>query len=119
VAPDSGIEQVIFGFSVAAAADRYVVGAPFDSSALLADPTDQSMAVAGAAYLFGLETGEKKYVKAPQPRPSAFGYSLALGTGRLVVGAAYEAGSAADSVAVPPDGATPAPAGAVYVFGLD
>lgn len=118
--PDSGIEQVIFGFSVAAGEGGFAVGAPYDSSALIGNPSDQSMGAAGAAYLFdSLEAGAKKqYVKAPRPRPSAFGYSLALGASRLVVGAAYEPDPAADSGAGPPD-PTSVPRGAVYVFGLN
>jgi hypothetical protein len=118
--PDSGIAQVLFGFSVAAHGDQYAVGAPWDSSALISDPSNHSMGAAGAAYLVGRGTGSKEqYVKAPRPRPSAFGYSLALDAGRLVVGAAYEADPTADSRAVPPDAATSAPTGAVYVFGLN
>jgi hypothetical protein len=120
VGPDSGIEQVIFGFSVAAGDGRYAVGAPYDSSALIENPSDQSMGAAGAAYLFsGLEAGaNKQYVKAPRPQPSAFGYSLALGGGRLVVGAAYEPDPAVDSGAGSSDPTSPRP-GAVYVFGLN
>jgi hypothetical protein len=78
------------------------------------------MGAAGAAYLFsGLEAGaNKQYVKAPRPQPSAFGYSLALGGGRLVVGAAYEPDPAVDSGAGSSDPTSPRP-GAVYVFGLN
>lgn len=118
VVPDTGFEQVIFGWSLAVDGDRYAVGAPYDSSGVVGDPNDRSTGAAGAAYLFGSQAGTKKqYVKAPRPRPSAFGYSLALGAGRLVVGAAYEADPAADSDAASPS--PPPPSGAVYIFGLN
>lgn len=115
--PDSGIEQILFGFSVAAYGDLHAVGAPWDSSALINNPTDQSMGAAGAAYLFSFAAGtQKQYVKATRPRRSGFGYSLALDAGSLVVGAAYEADPAADSGPDPSDLSKSAPAGAVYVF---
>jgi hypothetical protein len=121
VVPNSGIAQVIFGFSVAAGGGRYAVGAPYDSSGVVDDPSDKSMGAAGAAYLFAPEAaaGKKQYVKPPHPRPSGFGYSLALGSDRLVVGAPYEGDPAGDSGVGRRDGAIEIPRGAVYLFDLN
>ncbi len=97
-----------------------MVGVPYDRSGEVGNPYDNSVVGAGAAYVFARSQGSpaERYVKAPQPTWSGFGYSLDIAPGYLVVGAP-------DEMEPPlPPGATPAPydripSGAVYVFSID
>ncbi len=83
------------------------------------NPNDKSTVNAGAAYAFARGRGglAARYVKAPEPSGSAFGYALDIAPGYLVVGAPYE------EPLLPPDAPPPAdpptPAGAAYVFSID
>jgi hypothetical protein len=85
-----------FGLAVALDGDLLVVGAPGESSGgtqLDADPTDTSVPLDGAAYVYRLVDGEwslEHYVKPGYARTeSGFGLSVALSNGRFAVGAPW------------------------------
>jgi hypothetical protein len=120
--PASGnTEGVIFGWGVASDGERFVVTAPGDPSAIAGDPTNDSMRAAGAAYVFTPEQvgAKRQYLKEPHPRIGAFGFSLALGGGRLAIGAAYEPDPSMDAGPATLIFAAQHPSGAVYVFPLN
>lgn len=85
-----------FGYAIAAANGRILVGAPLD---------DAGAIDAGAAYLFDAKTGALLLTLAnPAPAPSdGFGYAVAIVGGHLVVAAPFESTTAPSS-------------GKVYVF---
>jgi hypothetical protein len=109
-----------FGTSVALSGDTLAVGAPFESSGVAGDETDESAFAAGAVYVF-TRTGEswtqEAYLKASNVgQGDYFGQALALSGDTLAVGAPRE-----DSIATGIDGdqgdeRTDFAAGAVYVF---
>jgi hypothetical protein len=69
-----------FGFSVAVGSGRIVVGAPFDTIDALTD--------AGSAHIYDLNGGYVGIITHPSAVASdRFGYSVAVGSGRIVVGA--------------------------------
>jgi hypothetical protein len=69
-----------FGFSVAVGSGRIVVGAPFDNIDALTD--------AGSAHIYDLNGGYVGIITHPSAVASdRFGYSVAVGSGRIVVGA--------------------------------
>ena len=89
-----------FGYSVAVGSGRIVVGAP--------DNNINSNADQGSAYIFDLNGNQLEIITASDGAAGDhFGYSVAVGSGRIVVGA-YEAhiGSNADQ-------------GAAYIFDLN
>jgi hypothetical protein len=98
-----GVEQDLFGFSVAMSADTAIVGAPFND-ALAYD--------AGAAYVYrrvgGEWINEQKLVPSVTAVGDHFGISIAISDGVAVVGASQ--GSESDHFAGP---------GAAYVYRFD
>lgn len=117
-------EDDSFGYSVALSGDTLAVGAPFESSAALGvnpDGEDDDSAIeAGAVYVFTRSSGvwsQEAYLKADNAQTGdAFGESLALFEGTLVVGAPGE-DSGTSGVSLEGSGNNAAGgAGAVYVF---
>jgi hypothetical protein len=99
-----------FGWSVAVSGDTVVVGAIGEDSnatGVNGNQTDNSAALAGAAYIFtrsGVTWTQQAYLKASNTAANDnFGYSVALSGDTVVAGAYTEDGSAIDS-------------GAAYVF---
>jgi hypothetical protein len=91
-----------FGRSLDLTTESLAVGAPFESSSAVGingDQTDNSNDEAGAAYLFTRDSesnwSQNAYVKASNTDANDwFGWSVALGTQTLVVGANFEDSSA-------------------------
>lgn len=82
VKPSDGAAGDNFGWSVAAGSNRIVVGAPGD---------DDKGGSSGAAYIFNLSgTGQVKLVPADGAASDQFGYSVAIGCNRVVVGAPFD-----------------------------
>jgi hypothetical protein len=111
-----------FGSSVALAGDTIVIGAPGeDSSATGVDgeEADNSAGAAGAAYVFtrtGVSWAQHAYVKASNTGArDAFGGSVALDRGALVVGALAEGSGATGVNGDQTDDSAPT-AGAAYLF---
>lgn len=107
-----------FGVSVAVSGDTIVVGARGDDSAATTvngDATDDSLADAGAAYVFvrnGTTWSQEAYLKASNSDAGdSFGYSAAIFQDTIVIGALYESGVAAD-----PFDNSATKSGAAYVF---
>jgi hypothetical protein len=92
---DAGDE---FGHSVAVGSSRIVVGAPYNNDTALGS---------GSAYIYDL-TGRivKKIVASDAANADYFGWSVAVGCGRIVVGAPYNDDTAQN-------------AGSAYIFDLD
>lgn len=112
VGPASGGFEVLFGWSIALADNRLLVGAIWDRSATEKDPTDQNAPGSGAAYLFDLEPGgwkQRNYLKG-SPTNLAFGYSVAMGPGRAAVGSDEQTGLT--------DARAPVLDGSAYVYSL-
>lgn len=115
----------LFGSAVALSADgnTLVVGAPGEASANVNNPQDNSMADAGAVYVFDRGSAawsQLQYLKASTPKPaSGFGAHLALsGDGTtLAVGATGES-SSATGINGNQDNTGSLHAGAVYVFAM-
>ena len=105
-----------FGSSVAVDGDVLVVGAEGEASADPADPTDNSAANAGAAYVFERENeqwSQHAYLKASNAdADDYFGSNIALADQRVVVGAWGEDSSDQSNLN---NNAAPG-AGAAYVF---
>ena len=111
-----------FGFSVATSGDTIVVGAPLEdgaSTGVDGDQTSDSTTNAGAAYAFVRSAGvwtQQAYLKASNTDAGdEFGYSVAIASDTVVVGARDE-----DSSATGVDGdassAGAEDSGAAYVF---
>ncbi len=116
-ASNTGIEDR-FGAAVAAFGDRIVVGAPGEDSnatGVNGSGSNNSMSLAGAAYVFRFVGGEwvqEAYLKASNTNDGdVFGTSVALGEDVVVVGAPGEDG---DGVNQSQNGVSNS--GAVYVF---
>jgi hypothetical protein len=118
-----------FGAAVSLAADgnTLAVGAPGDNSAAAGvdgDPNSGSMALAGAAYVFGRDGDswqQQAYVKPSNTgAEDEFGQHLSLSASgkSLLVGAAIEA-SAGTGIDGPQDDNSAPAAGAAFLFGLD
>jgi trimeric autotransporter adhesin len=114
--PDDGFG----GWSVSMTSDatRLAVGAPYEASnatGINGDATDNSMPYAGAAYLFFEGSTQTEYIKPSNPDSyDEFGFSVALSSTNLVVGAIGEASGFAND---PGDNSSPV-AGAAYVFSI-
>ncbi len=80
-----------FGESVSMDDSRIVVGASLEDSGVAANPSDNSAANAGAAYVFVRDTGtwsEEGYLKAASPAAGdEFGFAVAIDGETVVVGA--------------------------------
>jgi len=75
----------VFGFAVAVGSGRIVVGARGD---------DDNGSASGSAYIFDLNGNEITKITASDGAASdVFGYSVAVGSGRIVVGATDDGGS--------------------------
>lgn len=119
--PDSGDQ---FGGSLALTDSVMVVGARFEQSAATGvngDQTDDSLADAGAAYLFihnGNQWQQAAYVKASNTDAgSEFGSAVALSADALVISAARE-NSGATGVDGDQGDTSAVAAGAVYVYSV-
>jgi hypothetical protein len=87
-----------FGRSVAVGSGRIVVGAPFD---------DDNGSASGSAYIFDLDGSQLAKITASDGAVSdLFGQSVAVGSGRIVVGSPYD----------DDDGSL---SGSAYIFDLD
>ncbi len=109
-----------FGYAVALDGDTLAVGARYEDGGIAGvdgDDADNSMADAGAVYVFvrdGASWVQQAYVKPSNPgEGDHFGSSIALEGDTLVVGARFEDSSATDPQA--PDESV-VDSGAVYVF---
>ena len=112
----------LFGFNVALAGDRLLVGSVGESSNaqyVNNDQNDQSLPNAGAAYEFrraGTTWSQTAYIKASNPRADAvFGYTLAVTPTSSAIGSRFES-SAATGVGGNQADTTAPQAGAVYVY---
>jgi hypothetical protein len=125
--PSNTQPGAFFGTSVALSGDTVVVGAPLESSSAVgvdcsvpgcraSTPGGKG---AGAAYVFARSAGtwsQRSYVKASNARAgAAFGQSVAISNGAIVVGSPGES-SAARGVGGNAADTTAASAGALYVF---
>jgi hypothetical protein len=111
-----------FGYAVAVSGDTIVVGAPFeDSSAVGVNglQTDNASPESGAAYVFvrnGAVWSQQAYFKASNTgEGDHFGVSVTVFGDTIVVGAPYEASSAAGVNGDQNDNSAPG-AGAAYLF---
>ena len=87
-----------FGWSVAAGSGRIVVGSRWD---------DDNGTNSGSAYIFDLDGNELDKITASDGAEfDIFGHSIAVGSGRIVVGSPLDADNGADS-------------GSAYIFDLD
>ncbi|MGQ0553578.1 MAG: FG-GAP repeat protein [Planctomycetota bacterium] len=112
-----------FGRSVAICGDTIIVGAPGEdshASEVDGDQSDNSLPLAGAAYVFvrnGTVWTQQAYLKAQVPgHDDQFGFSVSVSGSTIAVGAR---GESSDATGVDGDASNDdAPAsGAVYVFG--
>ena len=87
-----------FGISVSVGSGRIVVGSPFD---------DDNGALSGSAYIFDLDGNQiAKITASDAAAEDRFGYSVAVGSGRIVVGAFFDDDNGTNS-------------GSAYIFDLD
>jgi len=87
-----------FGYSVAVGSGRIVVGAPSD---------DDAGSLSGSAYIFDLDGNQlAKIVASDAAADDVFGWSVAVGSGRIVVGAYRNDDNGSNS-------------GSAYIFDLD
>ncbi len=119
----SGRAPVFYGGGLAMRDNRLVVGAAWDNSGLVDDPTDASQVFAGAAYIYDRDASgvwiQRQYVKAPNVGANdVFGVSVALTPERLVIGAPQESGGESGRDANLLDDSAHY-AGAAYVFSRD
>lgn len=120
-ASNTGLEDW-FGYDLGLSGQTLVVGAPLESShatGINGDQSDNSAKYSGAAYVFQL-AGEvvyqDAYIKASNTdNGDYFGTAVAIDGATLVIGARYEAGSAAGVNGDDTDNSLP-DAGAAYVF---
>lgn len=108
-----------FGSAVALAGDTLVVGASGEASGGAGNPSDNSTARSGAAYVFvriGSAWTQQAYLKAANPDVAdGFGSSVSISGDTLAIGAPGEASSATGVNGNPVDNSAPG-SGAVYVF---
>ena len=79
ITASDGAEFDVFGYSVAVGSGRIVVGAPLD---------DDNGTDSGSAYIFDLDGNELTKITASDgAADDQFGFSVAVGSGRIVVGA--------------------------------
>ncbi|MBI4880227.1 MAG: FG-GAP repeat protein [Planctomycetes bacterium] len=111
-----------FGCSVSVSGDRLVVGADCESSSATGvngDQSDNSAAVAGAAYTFtrsGTTWSQQAYLKASNTESwDSFGLSVSMSDSTVVAGAPFEA-SSATGVNGDQSNNGAATSGAAYVF---
>ena len=117
-----------FGYSIAISGDTLAVGATGEDSkatgtqASLIEQSDNSLPNAGAAYVFtrsGTDWSQQAYIKASNSGTNdVFGWSLALDSETLAVGAPGEASSASSIDGNQIDDSAPY-TGAVYLFVLN
>jgi len=99
ITASDGAEFDFFGYSVAVGSGRIVVGAPLD---------DDNGPNSGSAYIFDLDGNQLTKITASDGAASdEFGFSVAVGSGRIVVGAVLDD----DDVVVN--------SGSAYIFDLD
>lgn len=105
----------LFGYSVGISGDSIVVGAFGEASANTSE-ADNSLAQAGAAYVFTRSSGvwtQQDYLKASNPgRTDLFGIAVGISGGSIVVGASGEASGLLSD----PTNNSAASSGAAYVF---
>lgn len=108
-----------FGSAVALSGDTLVVGASGEDSGSASDPSDNSLAGSGAAYVFVRVGGVwnlQAYLKAAHvDAADAFGFSVAIAADTLAIGATGEASRATGVNGDPLDNGAFG-SGAVYVF---
>jgi len=115
-----------FGYSVSLSGDTLAVGAYNEWSAATGvdgDQADDSAGGAGAVYMFVRDSSgvwtQQAYLKASNTDPGDwFGYSVALSTDTLAVGALFE-GSSSSGIDGDQTDNNASKAGAVYVFKSD
>jgi len=99
ITASDGTEFDVFGWSLAVDCGRIVVGAPLD---------DDNGTDSGSAYIFDLDGNQLAKITASDGAAGdEFGYSVAVGSGRIVVGADYA------------DGENGTDSGSAYIFDLD
>ena len=99
ITASDGAEADEFGWSVAVGSGRIVVGARFDD--------DNGRTNSGSAYIFDLDGNELAKITASDgATDDKFGWSVAVGSGRIVVGAIDDDDNGTDS-------------GSAYIFDLD
>jgi len=98
ITPSGGATNVDFGCSVAVGSGRIVVGSKGD---------DDTATNSGAAYIFDLDGTQLAKIKAADVSAAYdyFGWSVAVGSGRIVVGSPYDADNGSNS-------------GSAYIFDL-
>jgi hypothetical protein len=114
--PDPPLDGQQFGFRLALDGGVLAVSAPVEDL----DPSSDSNSNEGAVYLFERNSSEPgaawpqiaRLVPSPRVATQAFGRSVALSAGRLVVGAYHNSSASAED---PTDAAAPR-SGAAYVF---
>ena len=112
----------LFGFSVAITSNSVVIGAPGEASnstTANGDENDNSASGAGAAYVFtrsGTSWSQQAYLKASNAeRGDVFGFSVAITSDTIVIGAFGEA-SNATTINGDENNNSASVAGAAYVF---
>lgn len=120
LSPRGGLSPTAFGWGVALAGDRLVVGSPWDGSGSVQDPTDRSRPFSGAANFYERTAAgrwiDTAYVKAPSIKENdTFGFSIALVPGLTAVGAQQESGGESGPDADAADNSLHY-AGAAYLF---
>ena len=89
ITASDGVADDYFGYSVAVGSGRIVVGAHLD---------DDNGSNSGSAYVFDLDGNELAKITASDgASDDYFGYSVAVGSGRIVVGAYQDDDNGADS----------------------
>jgi hypothetical protein len=98
ITASDGAGNDLFGYSVAVGSGRIVVGAPYD---------DDNGSASGSAYIFDLDGNQlAKITVSDGAADDYFGYSVAVGCGRIVVGAYLDDDNGSNS-------------GSAYIFDLD
>jgi len=98
ITASDGAAGDLFGISVAVGSGRIVVGARYD---------DDNGANSGSAYIFDLDGNElAKITASDADADDRFGISVAVGSGRIVIGARYDDDNGSNS-------------GSAYIFDLD
>ena len=88
----------LFGYTVAVGSGRIIIGAPLD---------DDNGASSGSAYIFDLDGNQLAKITASDGAAGdQFGYTVAVGSGRIIIGAPLDDDNGASS-------------GSAYIFDLD